>query len=310
MIPSLPPLRALQAFEAFGRLRSVNAAASALGVTPGAISQQLRLLEDHVGVPLLVRDGRRAALTPAGRSYHELIRQGFGRLMVAQDYIHAHRQAERLTISGFPTLMQRFLNPRLPEFSASSRDLAIRILATHQELDPQMTEQTFRLTYGEASQRYLHARALYTDRCFPVCSPRFLARFPQAHEPEGLIKLPLIAIDWGQSYTTEPHWRDWFRAQGLAEPFQIRPAFVHSMSSLALEAAAAGQGAVLAQASFVEDDLREGRLVRLSRTSLPMPDPYYVCWGPATLEQGVAREFLNWLMRLTKPLRASPVEGS
>ena len=56
----------------------------------------------------MVRDGRRAALTPAGRSYHELIMQGFGRLVVAQDYIHAHRQAEQLTISGFPTLMQRF----------------------------------------------------------------------------------------------------------------------------------------------------------------------------------------------------------
>lgn len=310
MPPSLPPLRALQAFEAFGRLRSVNAAASALGVTAGAISQQLRLLEDHVGVPLLVRDGRRAALTSAGRSYHELIMQGFGRLVVAQDYIHAHRQAEQLTISGFPTLMQRFINPRLSEFSASASELAIRILATHQESDPQMMEQTFRLTYGEAAQRYLHRRALYTDCCFPVCSPRFLARFPQAQVAEGLIRLPLIAIDWGQGYTNEPSWRDWFQAQGLSEPFQISPALVYSLSGLALEAAVAGQGAVLAQASFVSDDLREGRLVRLSQTSLPMPDPYYVCWGPTTLEQGIAREFLNWLMRLTKPLRVPRDKGS
>lgn len=310
MITTLPPLRALQAFEAFGRLRSVNAAASALGVTAGAISQQLRLLEDHVGVPLLIRDGRRAVLTPAGRTYHELIMQGFGRLIVAQDYIHAHRQSEQLTLSGFPTLMQRFLNPHLPDFTASSSALAIRVLATHQEPDPQMMEQTFRLTYGEASRRYLHARALYIDRCFPVCSPKFLAAFPQAQDPEGLVKLPLIAIDWGQGYTNEPDWRDWFQAQGLSEPFQIRPAFVHSMSSLALEAAAAGQGAVLAQASFIQDDLRRGRLVRLSPSSLPMPDPYYVCWGPTTLEHGVAREFLNWLMRLTKPLRAPRAQDS
>lgn len=310
MITSLPPLRSLQAFEAFGRLRSVNAAASALGVTAGAISQQLRLLEEHVGVPLLIRDGRRAVLTPAGRAYHELIMQGFGRLIVAQDYIHSYRQTEQLTLSGFPTLMQRFLNPHLPEFSASAGALAIRVLATHQEPDPQMMEQTFRLTYGEASKRYVHARALYTDCCFPVCSPKFLGGFPHARIPEGLIKLPLIAIDWGQGYTNEPHWRDWFEAQGPSEPFQIRPAFVHSMSGLALEAAAAGQGAVLAQASFVEEDLRLGRLVRLSQASLPMPDPYFVCWGPTTLEQGVAREFLNWLMRLTKPLRASREQSS
>ena len=87
MTSSLPPLRALQAFECFGRTGSVNAAARALGVTPGAISQQLRLLEEHLGVVLLVKDGRRAALTPAARAYHELISQGFGRLALAQAWL-------------------------------------------------------------------------------------------------------------------------------------------------------------------------------------------------------------------------------
>lgn len=132
-----------------------NISASALGVTPGAISQQLRLLEEHVGVVLLVKDGRRATLTPAARAYHGLISQGFGRLTLAQDYILTHRQSEELTLSGFPTLLHRFLNPRLADFRASSGDLAIRMVATHQEPDPQMLEQTFRLTYGEASRGHL-----------------------------------------------------------------------------------------------------------------------------------------------------------
>ena len=307
MATAIPPLRALQAFDAFGRLGSVNAAASALGVTPGAISQQLHLLEDHVGVPLMLRDGRREVLTPAGRSYHDLVAQGFGRLIVAQDYIHAHRRAEHLTISGFPTLLHKFVNPRLGSF-ATGTEHTIRIIATHQEPDPQTMEQMFRLTYGEASKRFAHARVLYTDHCFPVCSPRFLARHPEARDPAALIRLPLIAIDWGQGYTSEPDWRDWFLAQGLTDPAGVRPGLVHSMSSLALDAAADDQGAVLAQGSFVQDDLQSGRLVRLSPVSLPMPDPYHVCWGPSTLDQGIARSFLNWLMRLTKPLRAETVE--
>lgn len=301
----LPPLRALQAFEAFGRLGSVNAAASALGVTSGAISQQLRLLEEHVGAVLLVKDGRRATLTPAARTYHGLISQGFGRLMLAQDYILSHRQSEELTVSGFPTMMSHFLNPRLAEFQTMHKKVAIRVIATHQEADPSMLENTFRLTYGEASQQYTHSRVLYTDHCFPVCSPAFLDRYPQARDPAKLIDLPLIGIDWGKSYTTEPHWRDWFSAQGSEDPPAIRQAAVYSVSGLALQAAIAGQGAVLGQASFVREDLRTGRLIRLSDDSLSMPDPYHICWGATTLEQPVARDFLNWLVLITKPLRSA-----
>ncbi|KRW96293.1 LysR substrate-binding domain-containing protein [Paracoccus sp. MKU1] len=310
MTPTLPPLRALQAFECFGRLGSVNAAARALGVTPGAISQQLRLLEEHVGVVLLVKDGRRATLTPAARAYHELISQGFGRLTLAQDYILAHKQSEELTVSGFPTLLQKWLNPRLPEFQASAQDLAIRVISTHEESDPHMLERGFRLTYGEAARRYLHSRTLFTDCCFPACSPEFLQRHPDACDPAVLARLPLIGIDWGGGYTTEPHWRDWFESQGMRDLPPIRPVAVHSMSSLALEAAIAGQGAVLAQGSFAAEDIRAGRLVRLSEASLRMPDPYFVCWGPTTLDRPVARDFLNWLMRATKPLRSRTVQPS
>lgn len=310
MNPTLPPLRALQAFESFGRLGSVNAAARSLGVTPGAISQQLRLLEEHVGVVLLIRDGRRATLTPAARAYHELISQGFGRLVLAQDYIVAHRQSEELTISGLPTLMQKWINPRLPGFLGAERDLSIRILATHDEPDPHMLEQTFRLTYGEAARRYLHARVLFTDDCFPACSPDFLRRHPEALDPARLAHLPLLAIDWGAVYSTEPHWRDWFAAQGVTDLPVLHPVAVHSVSSLAIEAAVDGQGAVLAQYSFAEADLRAGRLVRLSESSLQMPDPYYICWGPVTLDRPVARDFLNWMMRATKPLRGRTLQPS
>lgn len=310
MNPSLPPLRALQAFECFGRIGSVNAAARALGVTPGAISQQLRLLEEHLGVVLLVKDGRRATLTPAARAYHELISQGFGRLALAQDYIKAHKQNEELTLSGFPTILHKWLNPLLPQFQASATDLAIRVIATHQEPDPQMLEQTFRLTYGEAAHRYQHSRALFTDHCFPACSPEFLQRHPEARDPAALPGLPLIGIDWGEIYSTEPHWRDWFNAQGLDHVAPIRPVAVHSMSSLALDTAIGGQGVVLAQGSFVAEDLRAGRLVRLSDASLVLPDPYYICWGPTTLDRPVARDFLNWLMRASREFRAQTLQRS
>ncbi|SEH88810.1 LysR substrate-binding domain-containing protein [Paracoccus alkenifer] len=307
MNTTLPPLRALQAFEAFGRLGSVSGAARALGVTPGAISQQLKQLEAHLGMPLLIKDGRRAALTPAARAYHDLISQGFERLMLAQSLIASQWQNGELTISGLPTLMQRWLNPRLLGFRATAGDVPIRMVATHREPDPQALGQSFRLTYGAAAQRYAHSRVLFTDRCFPVCSPGFLERYPDARDPAVLAGLPLIEIDWGPGYATVPRWEQWFDQAGTPAR-GLRPVAVHSLSGLAIEAAAAGQGAALAQASFVSADLESGRVLRLSDDDLPMPEPYLICWSPMTLARPAAREFLNWIMRETRPLRSPTVK--
>lgn len=308
MTSTLPPLRALQTFEAFGRLGSVTAAARALGVTPGAVSQQLRLLEDHAGLLLIVKEGRRATLTPTGRKYHELIVQGFGRLMQAQEYLSTQRQVEELTISGMPTLMQRWLNPLLPDFQRRSDGVAVRVVATHQESDPQLMEQSFRLTYGDAARPYPYSRVLFTDHCFPACSPDFLKRFPQAVTPEGLAAVPLVGIDWGGGYASEPQWREWLEAQGVRPAPPVRPVAVYSLSGLALDAAVDGQGAVLAQAAFADDHIRSGRLVRLSPHSLTMPDPYHICWGATTLERGAARDFLNWIIARCRDQRAATLQ--
>lgn len=294
---SLPPLRALQAFEAFGRLESVGDAARELGVTPGAVSQQLKTLEEQLGLALIAKDGRRATLTPAARAYHDIVSRGFDQLRLAQDYLASRQSDTELTISGLPTLMMKWLNPLLLRFRSDAGEIAFRLEATHREPDPAMLERTFRLTYGACAERYRHARALFTDSCFPVCAPAFLERHPEAREPVELAALPLIEIDWGAAYPTVPRWRDWFASREDVDAGSFpRPIAVHSLSSLALEAAANGQGVALAQASFSATDIELGRLTRLSPASLPMPEPYFVCWGAHTLESDTARGFLNWLL--------------
>ncbi|PTX50558.1 LysR family glycine cleavage system transcriptional activator [Gemmobacter caeni] len=300
MSTSLPPLRALQAFDAYGRTGTVHAAARSLGVTPGAISQQLRLLEDHAGLPLLLREGRRITMTPAAHIYHEMIAQGFDRLARAQEFISAQRVSEDLTVSGLPTLLQKWLNPMIHRFQANAPDTTLRIVATHRETEPQLMDLTFRLTYGMAASRYPHSRALFTDTCFPACSPEFLARHPEARTNKGLARLPLIGIDWGMDETAAPDWANWFAAQNTPVAGPMRTVAVYSLSSLALEAAAAGQGVVLAQASFAGPDLDSGRLVRLSDEVLPMPEAYFICWGLTTMTHKPARDFLNWVLSETK----------
>ena len=118
-----------------------------------------------------------------------------------------------------------------------------------------------------------YSRVLFTDHCFPACSPDFLKRFPQAVTPEGLAAVPLVGIDWGGGYASEPQWCEWFESQGVRPAPPVRLVAVYSLSGLALDAAVDGQGAVLAQAAFADDHIRRGRLVRLSPHSLTMPDP-------------------------------------
>ncbi|WP_303486573.1 LysR substrate-binding domain-containing protein [Shimia thalassica] len=291
----LPPLRSMQAFESFGRLGSVNAAARELGVTPGAISQQIKLLEEHLQMPLIMKDGRRAALAPKAVTYHAILSAGFEKLKQAHVLL-AHQASELdIHVSGLPTLLLKWLQPRLHSFESQYGEASIRLEATHGEPDPAFLDHMFRLTYGSVSDTFPHSRVLFHDTCFPVCSPEFLKENPQALDQEYLPELPWVDIDWGPEYATVPRLGSWLTSLGLPEPFS-KPTSDHSLSSSALEAVANGQGIALAQLSFASADLGQGRLIRISQHSLKMPEPYYICWGPLTLESKMNRNFLNWIL--------------
>ncbi len=294
----LPPLRAMHAFESFGRLGSVRAAAQELGVTPGAISQQIKLLEEQLQMPLIVKDGRRASLAPKAKAYHAVVSAGFEKLRQAQELLSQQVADLDVHISGLPTLILKWLNPRLHHFEAQCGETSIRLEATHIEPYPEFLDHMFRLTYGKAARGFPHARALFRDECFPVCSPEFLRNHPNALEPEKIAELPWIDIDWGRDHPNFPRLSHWLDAQGLPAPTH-KPVSVHSLSSSALEAAASGQGVALAQSSFASDDIGLGRLVRMSEHSIMMPEPYFICWGAQLMANEHSRKFLNWVLSET-----------
>lgn len=298
MRSTLPPLRALQAFESFGRLGSVSAAAQELGVTSGAISQQIKLLEDHLQTQLIMKDGRRATLVPAAKSYHVIVSAGFKKLQQAQGLLAKQASALDVNVSGLPTLLLKWLQPRLKKFETRFGDVSIRLEATHGEPDPEFLNHMFRLTYGSVSESFPHARPLFYDICFPVCSPEFLKKNPEALDPTALPKLPWVDIDWGHEYKSVPKLNTWLASQGL-ERLERKPASIHSLSSSALEAVAGGQGIALAQLSFASVDLEQGRLIRISQESVEMPEPYFICWGSKMLKSEKSRQFLNWILAET-----------
>lgn len=291
----LPPLRALHAFESFGRLGSVSAAARELGVTPGAVSQQIKLLEEQLQMQLIMKDGRRASLAPNAKAYHTVLSSGFEKLRQAQSLL-SHQVADLdVHVSGLPTLLLKWMNPRLHRFEARYGEASIRLEATHREPDPDLLNHMFRLTYGAISNSFPHSRALFRDTCFPVCSPDFLKAHPDALDRTKISHLPWIDIDWGPAYATVPRLGSWLTAQGLAKPVH-RPVSIHSLSSSALEAVISGHGIALAQSSFASTDIELGRLVRMSQDSVAMPEPYFICWGPQTMDNKKSKNFLNWIL--------------
>jgi len=144
----------MQAFESFGRLGSVNAAARELGVTPGAISQQIKILEEQLSMPLLVKDGRRATLAENARAYHSVLSAGFDKLKQGQTLLAQQVKGRDVHVSGMPTLILKWLNPRLHKFEARHGRAPIRLEATHLEPDPQFLNHMFRLTYGATANLF------------------------------------------------------------------------------------------------------------------------------------------------------------
>ncbi len=286
----LPPLRALQVFDAVGRHGSLAAAAAELGISPGAVSQQIRLLEETLGLHLVERSGRGIALTRWGRLYLPKVTQAFIQLEDAQRALERERRGGELTVSTLPSLASKWLTPLLFEWQAQHPETAIRLHGADPE--PRLDEGAvdFRITYGEAARAHRQATVLFTDALLPVCRPGLALR-----EPADILALPLIGIDWAPDFVSPPTWPDWLRLAGL-HGSAPRPALTFTMSAQAIDAAIDGRGLVLAQYSMVAADLRHGRLVEPFRLRLPMPEPYWLAWGTGTLDRAQADLFKRWLL--------------
>lgn len=290
----LPSLRALQVFESFGRTLSVAQTAQELGITSGAVSQQLKILEDQAGHPLISRQGRGLALRPEAVTYHQFLTEGFDALIRAQAFMDRLSDQTQLSVSALPSLLSHWLNPILSAFQDHHGGLSLRLESTHQEPERHLLSSTFRLTYGAASLTFPHRRELFCDHVFPVCAPAFLAANPTATDPHHLAQLPLLHTDWGPGHPDLPTWTDWF-AQFNLKQADLHQSGVFSLSSLAIESAIEGKGVALAQSAFVAQALQSGRLIRLSSQKIPLPHPYFICWGEGAMQRAQAQSLLDWI---------------
>lgn len=299
---SLPSLRALEAFEAVGHCGGVTGAARELGVSPGAVSQQIKNLEQALGRELVVHKAGGLALTETGERYlHDIVVCLDGLRRACCDIQNA--RSNYLIVSALPLLVSRWLAPAILEWRRRHPSVGIRLDSSLDEPHASGRAYDFRITYANRRQQRDRFVVLFTDELIPVYGPELLLGRRAIQFPSELLRFRLLNIDWSPYFAVPPNWQAWFRAAGIKGNV-VTDTVVFSHSSLAIEAALKGYGVALAQSALIANDLQTGLLVAPFKQTLKLPSAYVLAWNDATFHKEGAREMHRWIIGLAKRLHA------
>lgn len=292
---SSPPLLALRAFAETGRLGSMKAAADLLHVTPGAISQQIKLLEERLGQRLFERRNRSLQLTRAGRSLLQPLLEGFERIDGAWQTVSNPRRRATLSISTTAALAGGWLVPRLGRFSALYPEFELHIETTNRLVDPRHDGIDICLRHGLGEYPGLSAIRFLVPRLLPVCAPGFLKQarkrgLPEITAPGDCLAYPLLQD------SNRVDWPLWLRCHGIEDPRSTEGASYEG-DLLLVQAALGGQGIALVRDIFAATELATGRLVCVLDVAWPPAFAYYLVTRPEALRQRKVMLFRDWLLR-------------
>lgn len=282
------PLRAISVFHAAARCGSISAAAEELNVTPSAVSQQIQVLETHLGTALMVKVGRGVALTEAGERYYSMIAEEMERIAEATQSIRGLRPVTLLTVRATPTLSSKWLLPRLKGFLDANPDLEVRLNGTNELTDFTRETVDVEIRHGRGEWPGLYTEGLAEELFFPVCRPDYAAAGSLA--PTDLLEHRLI-----QSVKSQVQWPYWFSLNQITPPNQLRRV-LFDRSHMAIDAAVDGIGMALESSLMMWRELREGSLIcplrqppRVAQTT-----QWVVCPVDSLRKKKVSL-FLEWL---------------
>lgn len=297
----LPPLGALLAFEAAAKFGSFANAASKLFITPAAVSQKIRSLEEQLGVQLFERSKKGVTLTRVGQSYLIFIHEALENIRLGQQQIKQFTNLNVLTITSFPSLAAKWLMPQVLSWMDSHAEVEIRVEASHSRVDFNRSASDISIFFGSQDCSGLMLDKLFTDSVSLVASPQLIQSIDNINDLNALFQLPMIYIDWGDHNHNLPNWEDWLQAAGVSiEKTKGGPHF--NLSSMAIEAAVKGKGLLLGQHMLIKNELQAGTLVTLSDIRLPLGQSYYLVYPKRTLNNPNAVVFIEWLKQKTKEI--------
>ncbi len=294
----LPPLTALRAFEAVGRLGSIKEAADELNVTTAAISHQIRSLEEHLDIELFSRGARSLKLTRDGLEFLAAATRAFDLLHDGAERLSRRRRRQSLVVNSLPTFASSFLVPRLSQFHAQHPEIELEVTTSGKFGEPIDLRQigadlAIRAGLRESAWPGLAAERLVPEIMFPVCSPALLKGPTPLREPGDLARQTLLIA------TTPEGWPDWLEAargqgwnvDGVDPTHGVR----FDTIGMAMAAAVEGMGVVIGRRPLVNSYLESGVLVAPFDLTVTSKLAYWLVYPPAMAEARNLRLFRDWL---------------
>ncbi len=255
----LPPVNSLVAFEASARHLSFTRAGQELLISREAVSRQIRILENHLGINLFVRLYRALELTAAGKELHAVVAEGLTNIARSAASLQRLHQESKVSITATIAIASFWLTPRLPRFRSAHPNVEIRVNVS--DIPPDLLAEgiDLGLRYGDGNWPGLTVIHLFDVESIPVCSPDYVRRVGQMKSPEDFLENTLLSLD-GPAHSLE-NWNWWMEELGVPMPASARLLGFDSYANV-IQAAVDGQGLALGFSHVVGDLLDQGRLVR------------------------------------------------
>jgi LysR family glycine cleavage system transcriptional activator len=294
---TLPPLNAVRAFEAAARHASFARAARELHVTAGAVSQQVRALEQYLGRRLFRRLNRGVELTEIGAAYLREVVDLLDRLAAVTEEVRATRGLSRLRITALPALAEKWLVPRLSRFQAMHPDIRVEVSAEPEVIDLTLADFDVGLRFTDGRHADLQVELLFKDRIFPVCSPALMKEGP-LRRPRDIAGHVLL-----HDYNWKGDWQRWLRAARVSG-IDVASGPTFTLYNMALEAAGKGLGIAIGHEALVSDDLAVGRLIAPFKLRVPTAHAHYLVYPRWLARRPAVRAFRAWVLEEARAFRA------
>ena len=290
-LKKLPPLKALKGFEAATRHQSIREAADELCVTHPAVSHQVQLIEEALGVTLFAQEGRHIVSTEEGRVLYPFVRRAFELLLEGVEAVHRNALDKPLRVQTYVTASIRWLAKRVPQFLHDHPEvkLTLSTCAVEWEFDDVHADVGFVYCETTPDPGKFHWVPLFEYALFPVCSPDMRARMGTDPAAADLMSQPLVAI-----YTEVQNWQTWFQSAEVTYQPTVPYIMVDTLA-VALEMALNGEGIALVNGPFVDQDLSSGRLVRAVDHRAICPGSWGLICRKDMRENLRIRTFMDWV---------------
>ncbi len=289
----LPPLKSLVAFEAAARHLSLTRAASELGISREAVSRQIRVLEEHLGIKLFDRLHRAVALTTSGKKFLSVVQESLENIAYVTGAIRRPSQPFKITVTATVALASFWLTPRLAHFRAKYPSVEIHVAVSDTPKNLMADGIDVGLRYGDGNWKDLKSFLLFYGSTFPVCAPKYLENSGPLEKPADLLNHNLINLD-GAPHASEDWWW-WLKGHDVPVPKSFKTLGIDNYDSV-IRAALDGQGVALGFRGLVTKLVNQGKLVRPFDGELSKGLAVYLV-TPSTVKAAPrVQEFVDWVL--------------